>query len=72
MLAVALTTMIYLKSNVAVQCRCRAQGVLVDGVVTSLEKDELTKMRKLMKVNDTTHAIELNAAGWTAQEFDQG
>lgn len=37
-----------------------------------MEKDELTKMRRLMKVNDTTHALELKAAGWTTEEFDQG
>ncbi|CAM9328538.1 unnamed protein product [Laminaria digitata] len=58
--------------NPAVKYRQLLTGVLVDGVVTSLEKDELTKMRRLMKVNDSTHARELKAAGWTAQEFDQG
>lgn len=58
--------------TVTVACRCRKQGVLVDGVVTALEKDGLTKMRRLMKVNDSTHARELKAAGWTMEEFDQG
>lgn len=48
------------------------QGVLVDGVVTTQEKDELAKWRREMGVNEETHAVELKAAGWSLQEFDQG
>lgn len=48
------------------------QGVLVDGIVTTTEKDELARMREEMEVDDATHAAELKAAGWTTQEFDQG
>lgn len=48
------------------------QGVLVDGIVTTLEKDELSKMRREMRVDEHTHKAELEAAGWSTQEFDQG
>ena len=48
------------------------QGVLVDGIVTTLEKDELSKMRREMMVDEQTHKTELEAAGWSPQEFDQG
>lgn len=51
---------------------CRGQGVLVDGVVTTMEKDELEKLRQDMSVDEATHAAELKAAGWSTQEFDQG
>lgn len=51
---------------------CPEKGVLVDGVVTSGEKEELQKMRKLMKVDDNAHVEELRVAGWSTQEFDQG
>lgn len=58
--------------NCAFLKRCRVQGVLVDGVVTSTEKEELAKMRKTMNVNDMAHKKEVEAAGWSIQEFDQG
>lgn len=50
----------------------RGQGVLVDGVVTTMEKDELEKMRQDMNVDEATHTAELRAAGWSTQEFEQG
>lgn len=48
------------------------QGILVDGVVTPTEKEALDKARKMMGVDNDTHARELKAAGWSAREFDQG
>eukprot|EP00903_Cladosiphon_okamuranus_P009554 g9098.t1 len=58
--------------NPAVKYRQLLQGVLVDGVVTTVEKDKLSKMRREMNVDDHTHKTELEAAGWSTKEFDQG
>ncbi|CAM9181723.1 unnamed protein product, partial [Ectocarpus sp. 13 AM-2016] len=58
--------------NPAVKYRQLLTGVLVDGVVTTMEKDELEKMRQDMSVDEATHTAELKAAGWSTQEFDQG
>ncbi|CAM9450650.1 unnamed protein product [Scytosiphon promiscuus] len=58
--------------NPAVRYRQLLTGVLVDGVVTATEKDELAKMRREMKVDEATHEEELRAAGWSTQEFEQG
>ncbi|CAM9344113.1 unnamed protein product [Ectocarpus sp. 8 AP-2014] len=58
--------------NPAVKYRQLLTGVLVDGVVTTMEKDELEKMRQDMSVDEATHTAELKTAGWSTQEFDQG
>ncbi|CAM9481891.1 unnamed protein product [Ascophyllum nodosum] len=56
----------------ATKYRQLLQGVLVDGVVTLTERKELARMRRLVGVDDETHTREVEAAGWSAKEFDQG
>ncbi|CAM9481961.1 unnamed protein product [Ascophyllum nodosum] len=52
--------------------KARLSGVLVDGVVTLKEKEELARMRRLVGTDDEAHMREVEAAGWSAKEFDQG
>ena len=40
--------------------------------MTLTERKELARMRRLVGVDDETHTREVEAAGWSAKEFDQG
>lgn len=41
-------------------------------MVTPTEKEKLEKVRIAMSVDEDKHAEELEMAGWTKKEFEQG
>ncbi|CAM9593621.1 unnamed protein product [Discosporangium mesarthrocarpum] len=48
------------------------QGVMVDGVVTQGEKEQLKTVRENLGLDLGVHVAELETAGWTESEFEQG
>lgn len=48
------------------------KGMLLEGVVTQSEKDELSQMKETMRVDDEVHKQELKAAGWSEDEYHRG